>query len=110
LPALDVFVNTSVFEGVSLTILEAMAAALPVVATQVGGTPEVVVDGETGVLVPSDPEAIAGALSALLYDSERRRMFGRAGRTRVERLFSIDRMIQQYASVYEAFGVGACVA
>ena len=110
LPALDVYVNTSVFEGLSLTILEAMAAALPVVATQVGGTPEVVVDGETGILVPNDPEAIAGALSALLHDSERRRMFGRAGRTRVERLFSIDRMIQQYASVYEAFGVGACVA
>jgi glycosyltransferase involved in cell wall biosynthesis len=53
LPGFDVFLNSSVHEGVSLTILEAMAAGLPVVATAVGGTPEVVVHGETGMLVPS---------------------------------------------------------
>src|SRR5439155_16681973 len=62
LPALDVYVNTSIFEGISLTILEAMAAGLPVVATRVGGTPEVVVDGGTGWMVPArQPHAVASA-------------------------------------------------
>jgi L-malate glycosyltransferase len=105
LPALDVYVNCSVFEGISLTILEAMAAQLPVVASRVGGTPEVVVDGECGYLVePRDPRALAGAVSNLRDHPELGLAFGRAARARVEKHFSIDRMVQQYADVYSQVG------
>jgi glycosyltransferase involved in cell wall biosynthesis len=105
LPALDVYVNCSVFEGISLTILEAMAAELPVVASRVGGTPEVVVDGECGYLVePRDPRALAGAVSNLREHPELGLAFGSAARARVEKHFSIDRMVQQYANVYSQVG------
>jgi len=111
LPALDVYVNTSVFEGVSLTILEAMAAGLPVVATHVGGTPEVVVDGSTGLLVPPrDPAGVAGAIHELLCDARKRAELGRAGRSRLEQRFSIDRMVSEYESAYSGREVSACVA
>jgi L-malate glycosyltransferase len=100
LPGFDAFLNSSITEGVSLTILEGMAAALPVVATRVGGTPEVVVDGETGLLVPPrDPEAMATA-ALWLADHSRRAKLGRAGRQRFERLFTFDRMFDQYVRLY----------
>jgi L-malate glycosyltransferase len=100
LPAADVFVNSSEFEGVSLTILEGMAACLPVVATAVGGSPEIV-STETGVLVPArTPAALASALLALASDPERRRGLGGHGRRVAEERFSLDRMIQQYLAVY----------
>jgi len=105
MPAFDAYVNTSTYEGVSLTILEAMAAALPVVATQVGGNPEVVVDHETGRLVPGHAHAIAGALLELARHPLRRHQMGEAGRWRVKRHFSLDRMVQQYAEAY--FGTRA---
>ncbi len=98
--AFDVYVNTSTYEGVSLTILEAMAASLPVIATLVGGNPEVVVDLETGLLVPGRPPAIAGAIARLCRDARRRRLMGDAGRWRVSRHFSIARMVDDYASAY----------
>ena len=102
LNAYDVFVNSSVSEGVSLTILEAMAAGLPVVATEVGGTPEVVT-AETGVLVPPrNPAALAGALEALCRDVPMRQALGRAGRARVEARFTLARMIDEYRNVYLA--------
>jgi glycosyltransferase involved in cell wall biosynthesis len=105
LPALDVYVNCSIFEGVSLTILEAMAAAIPVIATRVGGTPEVVVDDETGCLVPArDPAALANAIGALMGQPLRRYSLGRAGRARVEQHFSITRMVEDYAAVYDQMG------
>jgi glycosyltransferase involved in cell wall biosynthesis len=105
LPALDVFVNSSISEGVSLTILEAMAAAVPVVATRVGGTPEVVLDGTTGLLVDSrSPEALADALFALSKTPERRAAFGSAGRARVETAFTLDRMVADYAREYRRMG------
>jgi glycosyltransferase involved in cell wall biosynthesis len=98
--AFDVYVNCSTYEGVSLTILEAMASVLPVVATPVGGNPEVVVDQETGVLVEGRPRLLADAIAALAIDPRRRRVMGDAGRWRVKRHFSIARMVEQYASAY----------
>jgi glycosyltransferase involved in cell wall biosynthesis len=101
LSAFDVYANTSIHEGVSLTILEAMAAGLPVVATTAGGNPEVVADGETGMLVPvRAPDAVASALSALAAARERAQRFGARGRARVEERFSMDRMVSEYVDVY----------
>ena len=78
LPACDVYVNSSTHEGISLTVLEAMAATLPVVATYVGGNPEVVVDGETGLLVPGrSPRHLAFAMARLLRDPKLRQTMGR---------------------------------
>ena len=100
LPAFDVYLNCSTYEGVSLTILEAMAAALPVVAAPVGGNPEVVLDQETGYLIPSRPQALVGTLAHLAFDARLRRTLGDAGRWRVIRYFSIARMVDEYAAVY----------
>lgn len=100
LPAFDVYVNCSIYEGVSLTILEAMAATLPVVATRVGGTPEVVIDGETGCLTPSHPRSLAAAVLSLARNPARRHGMGEAGRWRVKRHFSLTRMVEQYADAY----------
>ena len=108
LPAFDVFVNSSISEGVSLTILEGMASSLPVVATRVGGTPEVVEDGVTGLLVPArSPDALAQAIGELANDPARTVAMGAAGRTRVEGTFNIDRMVDQYAGVYDALACGS---
>jgi glycosyltransferase involved in cell wall biosynthesis len=98
--AFDVYVNCSNYEGVSLTILEAMAAALPVVAAPVGGNPEVVVDRETGYLISAEPRSMAGALARLAFDARLRRTLGDAGRWRVVRQFSMARMLDEYASIY----------
>jgi glycosyltransferase involved in cell wall biosynthesis len=102
MPAFDVLLNTSTTEGQSVTILEAMAAGVPVIATSVGGTPEVVVDGETGVLVPSrslDP--LVTAVADLLADPERARALGLSGRRRLEARFTLDRMVADYERLYE---------
>jgi glycosyltransferase involved in cell wall biosynthesis len=98
--AFDVYVNCSTYEGVSLTILEAMATGLPVVATRVGGTPEVVVDGETGRLVSGSAHDIAGTIAAFAEDPPRARAMGNAGRARVVRHFSLARMVEEYAQIY----------
>jgi glycosyltransferase involved in cell wall biosynthesis len=101
----DVYVSSSVFEGVSLTILEAMAAGRPVVATGVGGTPEVVVHGATGLLVPPrDPSRLAQALQDVAADRERARAMGLAGRSRVCETFTFDRMVSRYAAAYAELG------
>ena len=100
MPAFDVFVNCSAYEGVSLTILEAMATALPVVATAVGGNPEVVVDRETGLLVRANARMLADAIANLAIDETRRRQMGDAGRRRVEQHFTIGRMVEDYAKLY----------
>jgi glycosyltransferase involved in cell wall biosynthesis len=89
-------------EGLPMTLLEAMARRRAVVATPVGGTPEVVADGETGVLVPPrDPERLADALRTLLADPERRRQLGDAGRARIEREFSLERTAARFLALYE---------
>ena len=100
MPAFNVYVNSSTYEGVSLTILEGMAAALPVVATSVGGNPEVVIDQETGYLVPSKAAALADAMVRLAHQPRLRRQLGDAARWRVLRHFSISRMVDQYLAVY----------
>jgi glycosyltransferase involved in cell wall biosynthesis len=103
LPAFDVFVNTSVTEGVSITILEAMAAGLPVVATAVGGTPEVIVDGQQGILVPArSPEKIGQAILELARNPALRQRLGTAGRRRVQDRFTVDRMVAEYMEVYRS--------
>jgi glycosyltransferase involved in cell wall biosynthesis/cellulose synthase/poly-beta-1,6-N-acetylglucosamine synthase-like glycosyltransferase len=96
------FVQSSVSEGISLTLLEAMAAGLPIVATQIGGTPEVVEQGNTGILVaPRDPEALAGAMLTVLNDRGLARSMGRSARRRAETSFSLSRMTNAYEALYE---------
>jgi glycosyltransferase involved in cell wall biosynthesis len=101
LPGFDIYANSSVSEGISLTILEAMAAALPVVATRVGGTPEVVMAGQTGLLVEArSVPLMAGAIVGLARSGEQRAALGAAGRQRVETAFTIERMTEAYAREY----------
>jgi len=96
----DVYANSSISEGVSLTILEGMAAGLPVVATAVGGTPEVV-DDTCGRLVPArDASALADALRALGDDADLRRTLGQVARARVEQRFTLERMVGEYEGIY----------
>jgi glycosyltransferase involved in cell wall biosynthesis len=100
----DVYVNSSVSEGVSLTILEAMAASLPIIATRVGGTPEVV-DQTCGRLVPARSlPALVEALEELAADATLRRRLGAAARRRVETRFTIERMVDAYRAVYLDLG------
>jgi len=102
LQALDVFVLSSRSEGLSIALLEAMAGGLPIVATDVGGNSEVIVDGETGLLVPpGDPEALAQAMAAVATDRERTRSMGELGRKRVNEIYSLDAMVKQYEAVYD---------
>jgi sugar transferase (PEP-CTERM/EpsH1 system associated) len=102
LRSFDVFALSSVMEGISNSILEAMATGLPVVATGVGGNSELVENGVTGRLVPPrDPTAIADALAQYIEDEALRREHGRAGRARAEREFGLDGMVARYVSVYD---------
>jgi len=101
--ASDLIVLPSHEEGFPNSILEGMAAGKAVVATTVGGIPEAVADGETGILVPPrDPAALAKALLSLLADPDRARRMGTAGRGRVTAMFTIDRMISSVERAYEA--------
>src|SRR5262245_50979038 len=101
----SLFVLPSRTEGVSLTLLEAMARGLPVVATRVGGNPEVVVEGETGLLVPAgSPADLARAMLRLQRDPDRCRRMGLAGRKRVERHFDIRRLVANYEDLYTRLG------
>ena len=98
----DIFVLPSRSEGFSNALIEAMAASLPVIATKVGGNPEAVKDGVTGLLVsPEDPGALADALQELLSDSERSWAMGTAGRRLAIDEFSNDRVIHQLAEIYQ---------
>jgi sugar transferase (PEP-CTERM/EpsH1 system associated) len=97
----SLFALSSVSEGISLTLLEAMARGLPVVATRVGGNPEVVADGASGLLVPpGDPAALARAMLDLLGDRDRPLAMGLVGRRRVEQGFDIKRMVARYEALY----------
>jgi len=97
----DVSVLPSFFEGLPLVAIESLAAARPMVATAVDGTPEVILDGQTGLTVPpGDPDALAKALTRLLRDPELRRRLGQAGRSFVLEHFTQERQIEQTQQLY----------
>jgi glycosyltransferase involved in cell wall biosynthesis len=102
LQAMDTFVLPSYSEGLSLALLEAMAAARPVIATAVGGNPEIVQDGVTGLLIPPrDPGALAGALERLLADPAWVKVMGKNARGHVEANYSLERLGREINEVYE---------
>jgi L-malate glycosyltransferase len=98
-----VCVHPSLSEGLPNAVLESMAAGVPVVATRVGGSPELVRDGVTGFLVPpQDPAALAKAIDELLSEPDRARRLGQAGRRRVAEHFSLERMVKDTERLYES--------
>ncbi|AUX38260.1 MULTISPECIES: glycosyltransferase [Sorangium] len=100
LPAFDVFALASLTEGISLTLIEAAAAGLPIVATRVGGNPEILEEGSTGLLVsPGAPEPLAAALEAVAVREDRAAM-GERGRARVVERFGVDQMVRAYEELY----------
>jgi sugar transferase (PEP-CTERM/EpsH1 system associated) len=102
LRGLDCFVLPSLGEGISNTILEAMATGLPVIATNVGGTGELVEAGSTGELVPAgDPHALAQPMLAYARDPAAARAAGERGRARIEREFSLEAMLGRYRALYD---------
>jgi glycosyltransferase involved in cell wall biosynthesis len=102
LGALDCFVLPSRAEGISNTLLEAMACGLPVVATNVGGNRELVAEGESGTLVPPEnPVALSDGLAAYFRDPQRAMAHGAAGRRRVETEFGLDVMVSRYIACYD---------
>lgn len=99
----DLVVLSSTTEGLGLVLLEAMRARRPVVATRVGGVPEIVVDQVTGLLVqPGAPDQLAAGMLELLGNSRLSARMGEAGRKRVEAEFTVDRMAEKMAAVYES--------
>ncbi len=99
---LDCFVLPSLAEGISNTILEAMASGLPVIATRVGGNAELIAPGTTGQLVPAaDPDALARAMLDYYFDRETARRHAKAARCAAEANFALDTMVERYGEVYE---------
>lgn len=102
LALLDVFVLPSLSEGLSMAILEAMIAGKPVVATQVGGNPELVLNGETGFLVPPrNGQALAQSLVSLLTNRAQATQFAEMGKRRAEGQFSLQTMVSAYQTLYD---------
>ncbi len=101
LAEIDIFALSSLSEGTSISILEAMAAGKPVVATRVGGNPALIEEGENGFLVPAaDPAALAGALRQLIRNGELRAGMGEKNRLKAIRLYSVKAMTEQYEKLY----------
>jgi glycosyltransferase involved in cell wall biosynthesis len=99
----DIFVLSSLWEGLPLAAVEAMAAARPVILTDVGGNSELVEHGQNGLLAPpGDVEALAGAIRLLLADPEQRLILGQAARAQVRHDFNIEMVVKQYETLYEA--------
>jgi sugar transferase (PEP-CTERM/EpsH1 system associated) len=99
---MDVFLLTSFSEGTAMTLLEAMAAGLPCVVTNVGGNPEIVREGETGFIIPSgDESALTSRISLLLQDEDLRKKMGQAARKRFEENFTVDKMVREYEKIYD---------
>jgi glycosyltransferase involved in cell wall biosynthesis len=104
LPLLDIFVLPSLYEGFGIAILEAMAAGRPVIATEVGGIPEVVIHRETGLLVPpGDPTALTDAIQWMLSHPEDAKALGACGQERARRHFSIESVVRQHEELYGAW-------
>jgi glycosyltransferase involved in cell wall biosynthesis len=100
----DLYVCSSLSEGLSLSIMEALAAGKPVVATNVGGNPELIIQRENGLLVPpKDPEALADNIIALLRDKVLRDSMSRNGRKLVESKYSLEKMVESYQDLYRKF-------
>ena len=98
---------SSLSEGLPMSVLEAMAAGLPLVLTRVGGMPELVSEGENGRLVPAgDPAALADAIDALARDVALRRAYGAASRERVEETFALSRFQEEHVKLYERLLAG----
>ncbi|MEO0562082.1 MAG: glycosyltransferase family 4 protein, partial [Chloroflexota bacterium] len=103
----DLLLMPSLWEGFGLVMLEAMAQRIPIIASRVSAIPEVVVDGETGLLaLPRDVDELASALDALLRDDTRRAAFGEAAYNRLLTDFSAARMAAETAAVYQQVGRG----
>jgi len=99
--AMDIYVHPAAEEAFGLVIVEAMYAGLPVIASRVGGIPDVVEEGKTATLVPDkNPEMMANAILALARDAEQRRQFGEAGRARATQLFTMDRYVAEIDVFY----------
>ena len=100
--ASDGFLMSSLFEGMPLVLLEASASGLPIVATRVGGVPEVVVDRESGILVNSGhPATLARACLKIMNETpERRLALGAAGRMRIQSIFNLDKVVDQWQQIY----------
>jgi len=101
LPGVDAFILSSKREGVPMSILEAMAAGLPIIATNVGGIPEIVKDGENGILVPpQDQNSLANAICRVLDDSEFAANLANRARISVEQSYSIQAITESYTKIY----------
>ncbi len=101
LQGFDIFVLPSFFEGISFSILEAMSMGIPVVATDVGGNPEVVANGETGFLAPlNDVDMLSNSIIDLLSSNEKAEKMGAMGRKVVEQNFSLEKMVSRYEDLY----------
>ena len=99
--ALDIVAHPAMREGLGVSLLQASAAGVPVIATRAGGMPEAVSDEESGLLVePGDADELAAALGRLIDDAALRRQLGEQGRTRVERDFSVEKMVDGNLAVY----------
>ena len=103
LSVLDIFVLCSLSEGLPLTILEAMAAGKSIVATNVGGIPEIIQDGTDGIIIPSDDsDGLADAISKLIRDEDKRHDMGVKARMKFEKKFTARAMVQRYEELYES--------
>jgi glycosyltransferase involved in cell wall biosynthesis len=99
---MDVFLLTSFSEGTAMTLLEAMAAGLPCVATNVGGNPEIIRNGKTGFVIKiEDDNSLAEKISVLFKSEELRQEMGSAARARFRNDFTVDKMVQSYQDIYE---------
>ncbi len=102
LDIIDIVVMPSLREGLPIVALEAMAKRKPIVATNVGGNPEIIVDGKTGILVPpEDPIALASAINRLIVDKELTIKLGNNGRNRLQENFTIEKMVRETKNIYE---------
>ncbi len=112
LSVMDIFVMPSLVEGFPLSLLEAMAVGKPVIASNIGGIPEIVKDRESGILVPPrDPEALAEAIVELLKDRANWKVMGENGRQRVIEYFNVERMVRDYEEFYlHHVGEGALIS